>query len=192
MMQNLSEELKKVVTDSIAYIINEHPKHFITFAEASSGYSFETWLNTELCVTLERNTDVYKVINEDSSAYPENYNRADLTFKLNNQRAVVELKIAHPRTQDKYMFSCMEDMEKLKLAKLDDVKFFVLVVVSCLTKTKFKQDKDGWQQWIDAIFKEEPINLETDEINYDLIDKKGSVHVYIKEILSLKKDNLFK
>ena len=162
----------------IEKIVRDNEQKFSTFAE--QGFSFEEWLNMELCTSL----CVDPSINDDSvfntPKYENETKRLDISFQKDDEKYAVELKIAHPGTYNHYHKSCIKDLTKLQEAKDYDHRIFVLVVTTTLSADEFIKDSI-WKPWLDKIFAEKRYSIKS------LVHKKnsGSTHIYISEVSSL-------
>lgn len=162
----------------VAKIVRQNEHKFSIFAKR--GYSFEEWLNLELCTSLciDPSIDVDSVLN--TPKYELNNKRLDISFQQGDEKYAVELKIAHPGTLEKYKDACIEDLTKLQRADTYDHRFFVLVVSSTLSANDFIIDSE-WNTWIGKIFAEHSYSRKS--ISYG--ENQGSTHIYISDISPL-------
>lgn len=168
LMDLLNKKLKQIVDDNL--------EHFAIFA--AQGYSFEEWLNLELCVALNKDLSIKKNAVWNTPKYKHNNGeRLDIGFTYKDENYAIELKIAHPSTLEQYKNSCKHDIEKLSSAKEYHHRFFVLLIVSTLSAEEFASD-EVWGNWVNDIFKEGLGKLDA----IDLGDSKGSVNIYMSEI----------
>ncbi|WP_332397444.1 hypothetical protein [Vibrio metschnikovii] len=166
-MQYLEKLVEKIVRQ------NEHK--FSIFAKR--GYSFEEWLNLELCTSLclDPSINADSVLN--TPKYELENKRLDISFQQGNEKYAVELKIAHPGTLDKYKDACIDDLNKLQGAVTYDHRFFVLVVTTTLSAEDFSIDKE-WNAWIGKIFAGHSYCSKS--ISYR--ENPGSTYIYISQI----------
>jgi len=162
----------------IEKIVRDNEQKFSTFAK--QGFSFEEWLNMELCTSL----CVDPSINDDSvfntPKYENETKRLDISFQKDDEKYAVEIKIAHPGTLEKYKGACSEDFIKLQRAGDYDHRIFVLVVTTTLSADEFINDSI-WKTWLDKIFAEKRYSIKS----LDHKKNSGSTHIYISEVSSL-------
>ncbi|MDE1236499.1 hypothetical protein [Vibrio aestuarianus] len=163
----------------IENVIQANAQKLAVFSE--QRYSFEEWLNLELCVSLCQDTAVNQssVYNTPPYVGDTGKMRMDVSFVRMNKKHALELKIAHPGTLEKYYDACIHDLNKLPKALDCNHRFFALVVASTLSVDEFIND-DEWNNWINKIF----IGHTVFKKSLSLGEHQGSAHIFICEIFT--------
>jgi len=164
----------QLLTDTLNEIIIENQGHFTTFAQ--QPFSFEEWLNMELCVALCNSEEVKSKSVKNTPNYINDSKRLDITYKTTDgKKTALEIKIAHQGTYESYKHDCKGDINKLSSASDCKNRYFLLVVVSTLTDKEFVNDQ-SWSNWIKEIF-----SSKVPEPNSKQLKNGGSVHFYISQ-----------
>lgn len=154
---------KGLVHQELMRIIEAKEDYFKYFG--TDGISFELWLTIELAYQLKKidGIEIYctpsiKSLNDgkfdESDRGEQGINsRLDLVIERNGERCAIEIKIAHPKTLDRYSTNCATDIKKLCDIKNKSVteKLFILLIA---TRLPTNQYFGGWETWINNIFRE--------------------------------------
>lgn len=165
------------LTKHIENVIYKNAQKLTVFSQQC--YSFEEWLNLEVCVSLCQDTAIEKDSVLNTPCYEGDTKRMDISFNRKNKRYALELKVAHPGTLEQYKDACIYDLNKLTKAHDCNHRIFILVVASTLSVDEFIKDKE-WSIWINKIF----IGQSVYKASLSLAECQGSAHIFACEVLT--------
>jgi len=164
-MNKLISEIKLSILQDVACLF----ERIRLFNQTPNSY--EEWLNWELYLIFKNqgfDVDVRPRYEE-----KEFKKFADLLVSKNDKQALIEVKIAHSHTQDKYIWEIDKDAKALEAESTQDYERILLLFLSS-NYALINKDQD-WKEWLEQ---SEYIDLNTSSIWYEERLENGSDALY--------------